>query len=290
MKETIRLLTPYKKMWDMPLGGVSDEKQVPHWAGNLIWGFLFALFKVLFRYHVDGLGNLRAFDKKTGVVVVSNHTSFLDVVFLYLSARPRQWIRMMGREDLFDNAKGLVGQILSRVGAFPVKRDSADRASIKRAARMLKNCEVVGILPEGTRRGKGTKEPQMHSGAAFVAKMGRAPILPSTVRDAENIKQKGRFFRFPKVTIEYGTPILVSDFDFLPKEDRLDACTWYAMRECFALSYRCRPEEVDMPSLFPGSKDFAHVFADNPLPKHTSEGIVGNLQEKPAAPGMEEAS
>ena len=27
------LFLPYEKMWDMPLGGTSDEKQVPHWAG-----------------------------------------------------------------------------------------------------------------------------------------------------------------------------------------------------------------------------------------------------------------
>ena len=72
------------------------------------------------------------------MVVVANHTSFLDVAFMYLATRPQQWLRFMGRESLFDNAHGLVGQILSRVGAFPVKRDSADRTAIKRATRMLK--------------------------------------------------------------------------------------------------------------------------------------------------------
>ena len=55
----------------------------------------------------------------------------------------------MGRESLFDNAHGLVGQILSRVGAFPVKRDSADRTAIKRATRMLKNDEIVGDPARG---------------------------------------------------------------------------------------------------------------------------------------------
>ena len=85
----------------------------------------------------------------------------------------------MGRESLFDNAHGLVGQILSRVGAFPVKRDSADRTAIKRATRMLKNDEIVGILPEGTRRGKGTKTPEIHSGAAVRSRRwGRPPSCP----------------------------------------------------------------------------------------------------------------
>lgn len=268
------MFLPYEKMWDMPLGGTSEEKQIPHWAGNLIWGFLTFVFKICFRFRVDNRESLRGFNGKSGVLVVANHTSFLDVAFMYLAARPSQWIRFMGRDTLFDNAKGLVGQILSRVGAFPIKRDEADRTAIKRAARMLKNNEAVGILPEGTRRGKGSLEPTLHSGAAFVAKMGHAPILPMTVRNAELVKQKGKFFRFPKITIEFGNPILLSDFDFLPKGDRLDGCTWYAMRECFALSQRVPREQVDMPALFPKDRDFTAVFAEHPIPEHTTEEVV----------------
>lgn len=277
------LFLPYEKMWDMPLGGVSEDKQVPHWAGNLIWGFLVFVFKIFFRYRVDNRQSIRGFYRKSGVVVVANHTSFLDVAFMYLVTRPQQWLRFMGRESLFDNAHGLVGQILSRVGAFPVKRDAADRTSIKRATRMLKNDEIVGILPEGTRRGKGTKTPEIHSGAAFVAKMGKAPILPMTVRNAELVKQKGQRFHFPKITIEYGNPILLADFDFLPKEDRLDGCTWYAMRECFALSQRVPRDQVDMRALFPGGRDFTDVFAEHPVPEHTTEEVVAGIDAKDAS-------
>ena len=258
----------------MPLGGVSDEKQIPHWFGNLAYAVVGGVCKVLFRYRVDGRENLRAFDDECGVVVVCNHTSFLDVAFIYLAARAEQWVRLIGRESLFDNAHGLVGQILSRVGAFPIKRDSADRVAIKRAARMLKDRELVGILPEGTRRGKGTLAPKLHSGAAFIARMGRAPILPMTVRNAEYVKQKGQRIRFPKITVEYGTPILLEDFDFLPKDERLDGCVWYAMRECFALSQRIPAAEVDMRALFPDAKDYAQVFIDHPIPAHTSAEVV----------------
>ncbi len=279
----MRFVLPYEKLWDMPLGGMSSERQVPHLLGNLIYGFLAFVFKICFRYRVDGRMNLRRFQGKSGVLVVSNHTSFLDVAFMYLAARPSQWVRFLGRESLFGNVHGLVGHILSRVGAFPVKRDAADRTAIKRATRMLKNGEVVGILPEGTRRGKGSKTPEIHSGAAFIAKMGHVPILPMTVRNAELVKQKGRFFRFPKITVEYGNPLIVSDFDFLPKEDRLDGCTWYAMRECFALSQRVSPEQVDMVALFPGGRDFTEAFAGHPVPVHTSEELVAGIDDAKAA-------
>ena len=243
--------------------------QIPHWFGNLAYVLVGGVCKLLFRYRVDGRETLRAFAGQCGAVVVCNHTSFLDVAFIYLSARPKQWIRLMGRESLFDNAHGLVGQILSRVGAFPVKRDSSDRTAIKRAAHMLKEDELVGILPEGTRRGKGSKIPSLHAGAAFVAKMGKAPLLPMTVRNAEYVKQKGKPIHFPKITVEYGTPVVLSDFDFLPKGDRLEGCTWYAMRECFALSRQIPADEVDMVSLFPETRDYADIFREHPIPVRT---------------------
>lgn len=281
------LVLPYEKMWDMPIDAKGAGKRIPHWFGNIAYVVIGLIFKICFRYRVDGRENLRAFKGRSGAVVVCNHTSFLDVAFMYLAARPSQWVRLMGRESLFDNAGGLVGQILSRVGAFPVKRDSADRTSIKRAARMLKDGELVGILPEGTRRGKGSKVPEIHAGAAFVAKMGKAPILPMTVRDAENVKRKGERFHFPKITIEYGTPILLSDFDFLPKADRMEACTWYAMRECFALSQRVSPEEVDMPALFPTSRDFTREFAEHAVPRRTTAELLDLVAPAGVAKGDE---
>lgn len=272
------IITPYQEMWDRPLGGESSEKGIPHLVGNFFYVLVAALCKVCFRYTVKGREQLRAFNGKSGVVLVGNHTSFLDVAFNYIAVRPTQWVRFMGREDLFEKGGGLVGHILSRVGAFPVKRDSADRKAVKRATKMLRRKEVVGILPEGTRRGKGSKSPELHSGAAFVARMGRAPLLPYAVRNAEKVKQKGSFIRFPKVSIEYGTPLLVSDFDFLPKEERLEGCTWYVMRECFALFYECAAEEVNMVELFPDAQDFSQVFENFEIPERSIDELVDKLQ------------
>ena len=271
------LFMPMSEMWDLPLPGKRGERHIPHWFGNLAFVVVGLICKICWRYKVEGREQLRAFKDKSGVLLVSNHTSFLDVVFMYLSCRPSQWVRLMGRDSLFDNAGGLLGQALSRAGAFPVKRDSADRSAIKRATRMLKNQEIVGILPEGTRRGRGTAEMKLHSGAAFIAKMGKAPILPMTVRNAELVKQKGKFVRFPKISVEFGTPILVGDFDFLPKEERLDACTWYAMRECFALSRRIPADQVDMHELFPSAKDYSAAFAEHPLPVHSADEVAGAI-------------
>lgn len=273
------LFLPYEAMWDMPLDGRESGKRIPHWFGNLAYALVGAVFKLCFRYRVSNREALRGFEGKSGAVVICNHTSFLDVAVIYLTARPAQWIRLMGRDSLFGKAGGLLGQVLSRVGAFPVKRDSADRTSVKRAVRMLKDGELVGILPEGTRRGKSDRAPELHAGAAFIARMAHVPILPMCVRDVEKVKQKGERQRFPQVTAEFGEPLLVGDFDFLPKEDRLDACAWYAMRECFALNDRVPREQVDMAALFPEARDFSAVFAEHPLPRHTTAEVVAALEE-----------
>lgn len=255
----------YEEMLDMPVGGTSQEKEIPHWCANIIYVVVGSIAKVLWRYRIEGMQTLRDLHEKSGVVVVSNHKSFLDVVFLWCSTRPDMWIRFMARDEFYEKAGGLLGQIFARCGAFPVTRDSADRTSIKRAAKCLKNGEIVGIFPEGTRRDRGTVGLSLHGGVALIARMGKAPMLPSTVVNVEKIKQKGKMLRFPRVTVRYGHPVSIDQFDFLPKTERLDAASWYVMRECFALDYGCSADQVDMVLLFPDSKDYRQTFLDHPI-------------------------
>lgn len=254
-----------EEMWDRPLGGIDKTNEIPHWCGNICLVIFAFLCKVLFRYRIVNREVLRSFKGKSGVVMVGNHSSYLDVIMGFLAARPSQWVRFMARDGLFRIAKGSLGQVFSRVGAFPIARDSADRTSLKRAARMLKNGEVVGIFPEGTRRGKSSRTPALHAGAALIARMGKAPMIPFTIHNVDKVKVKGQRVRFPKLTLEFGQPVYLESFDFLPKAQRLEGCTWYVMRECFALKQRVRPEEVDMVSLFPETPDYKQYFLDHPI-------------------------
>lgn len=237
-----------------------------HWCGNLLYVVIGFLCKIFWFYNTKGLDKLRALKGKSGVVLVGNHQSYFDVVFAYLTVRRKQWVRFLAKDTLFDEAGGLFGQFIGRVGAFPITRDSADRTAVKRAARMLKNKEVVGIFPEGTRRGKGDKTPHIHGGAALIARMGKAPMMPFTVHKVELIKRKGHLPHiFHQVTVEFGDPIYLSSFDFLPKEERLEACTWYVMRECYAMNQGIDRDLVDMAALFPEDKDYTQVFKEHPL-------------------------
>lgn len=92
----------YSEMWDMDLGGAPSKNEIPHWFGNAAYVVVGGLCKLLFRYRVDNRDKLRAFQGAEGALVICNHTSFFDVVFMYLAARPKQWVRLMGRDSLFD--------------------------------------------------------------------------------------------------------------------------------------------------------------------------------------------
>ena len=129
----------------------------------------------------------------------------------------------------------------------------------------FKNGEWVGIFPEGTRRSKGSNKPELHAGAVLIARMGKAPIVPLGLENVANIKRKGERIRFPKVTVRFGRPISLDSFDFLPKDERMDACAWYTMRQAYALTFNCPASEVKMTELFPESKDYSKVFEQHPI-------------------------
>ncbi|MBQ9003680.1 MAG: 1-acyl-sn-glycerol-3-phosphate acyltransferase, partial [Eggerthellaceae bacterium] len=170
----------YGELFDSPFGVEeydNGKKRFSRAPARVIVSTVAAICKVLWRYEAKNRENLYRLAEKSGVVVISNHTSYLDVVFMYLSIRPKYWPRFVARDSLFEANPGLAWGI-AHVGAFPIKRDSADRTAVKRAARMLKNGEIVCIMPEGSRRGKGSAKPRVHGGAALIARMGKAPIMP----------------------------------------------------------------------------------------------------------------
>lgn len=256
-----RMAHRFERFFDEEYDGHGDGPRIPKLWSHVLGATCLFLMRLLFRYSVRNRQVVDAFKgKRTGAVIVAPHVSYLDVVAMWEAVRPVQYVRLMARDTLFQVAHGFLGFFFARVGAFPVQRNTADRSAVKRASRMLKHGELVGIFPEGTRRGKGNKTPQILGGAALVARMGKAPIIPLGLSGIDQVKRKGERVRFPKITATFGRPIAVSSFDFLPKDERLEGCTWYVLREAFALSRGCAPEEVDMEALFPGSKDFAAAF------------------------------
>lgn len=152
--------------------------------------------KLLYKFDVRGKDNIPA---KGPVILISNHISNLDPVIVGCAID--RIVYYMAKEELFDN--NFAGKILSLLGAFPVKRDSSDRKALKKGIDILKNQEVLGIFPEGTRSldgeiGKGLP------GAAYIALKSDAIVIPVGIVSEYKL--------FQPIIIKFGKPILLDKY------------------------------------------------------------------------------
>jgi 1-acyl-sn-glycerol-3-phosphate acyltransferase len=135
-----------------------------------------------------------------GLVLVANHTSYLDPVIIGCVFNRR--IYFMAKAELF-KIPGL-SWIITKLGAFPVQRQGVDRVAIRRALELLTAGEVVGIFPEGTRSATG-ELLNPHLGAAMLAAKGGMPLLPVAVSGAKGF--------WGQVNVNVGKPMDITTCD-----------------------------------------------------------------------------
>lgn len=93
----------------------------------------------------------------------------------------------MGKEENFRNP--FLRFFMYQIGAFPVKRGTYDRGALDQAMRILKNGQMLGMFPEGTRTyGKGMVEAK--GGTAILAIKMNCPIIPVALDGAQNILKR----------------------------------------------------------------------------------------------------
>jgi 1-acyl-sn-glycerol-3-phosphate acyltransferase len=120
--------------------------------------------------HVTGGEHLPAHGP---VIVAANHIGWLDGPLLGI-VLPRP-VHALTKLDMFT---GRTGAFLQRTGQIPVDRFHADPRAVKTALRVLRDGDVVGVFPEGT-RGDGELR-RIHRGAAYFALASGAPVVPVT--------------------------------------------------------------------------------------------------------------
>jgi 1-acyl-sn-glycerol-3-phosphate acyltransferase len=134
------------------------------------------------------------------VVVVANHSAMADGPVLYglLGRRTTFLIK----EEMF---QGPLGWMLPRIGQLSIRRGEADRAPLLTAVQLLRHGGVV-VFPEGT-RGDGEVR-DAHQGAAWLARVGGATMLPVAIRGTHRPTGSSRRFR-PRVDVLVGEPFAV---------------------------------------------------------------------------------
>jgi 1-acyl-sn-glycerol-3-phosphate acyltransferase len=93
------------------------------------------------------------------------------------------------------------------VGAFPVKRDTADLSALKQALRRLKAGRVLVVFPEGTRQVKGFAD-HAYAGIGFLAAKAGVPIIPALIEGTEEAFPRGaKKIKSAAVSVLFGKEI-----------------------------------------------------------------------------------
>ncbi|OFX17005.1 MAG: hypothetical protein A2Z18_01725 [Armatimonadetes bacterium RBG_16_58_9] len=163
-----------------------------------------AVCRIFGRWKVLGRDNIPT---KGGALLCANHVSYIDPPAVG-GGCPRP-VRFMAKSQLFKVP--VLGFLIHRVGAFPVKRGTADRGALRKAVELLESGEIVGMFPEGTRSLDGKlQEPEL--GAGMIALRADVPVIPVALVDTENLlRPHSFFFRFSRVKVIYGEPVPLSD-------------------------------------------------------------------------------
>jgi 1-acyl-sn-glycerol-3-phosphate acyltransferase len=157
------------------------------------------VFKPLYRVKAVGLEH---FPKEGGVLLCSNHIHNFDPIIVGIMA-PRP-VHYMAKEEIF--SVPVLGNIVRKCNAFPVKRGFNDREALRTGLKILKDGHVFGLFPEGTRSKTGELGKGL-SGAGFFALRSTASVVPCAVI--------GPYKSFQKLKVVYGQPI---DLEEMRKE------------------------------------------------------------------------
>lgn len=158
------------------------------------------------RVEVRGLENV---PRSGALIVTANHIGWVDPPLLRWVIGRR--IRYMTKIELFSwTISGLAVRLFN---AFPVRRGGRDRVALRTALRLLKNDEVLGMFPEGT-RSRNLKLARGHAGIAMVGLRSGAPILPVGIIGTNRmLKWPDLILRNQRVVFNVGKPFVLSRDD-----------------------------------------------------------------------------
>lgn len=159
--------------------------------------------RAMFKIKVHGAENI---PENGGYIICSNHTSLWDVFVIAVSLK-RQ-VMYMAKKELFSIP--LLGKIISALGAYPVNRGAADISAIKKTVSLLKDENIVGVFPQGTRHpGEDPRNTEVRHGVGLITYRAQCGVIPAYIKTKNN---QVRPFRRAELFI--GEPIEYDSFGF----------------------------------------------------------------------------
>lgn len=189
-------LVKFERMQDSP---------VYRWSTRM-----FKLFLLV--WHRMGVRGVENIPDEGGVMIASNHASYLDPPLVGAGYRGRP-VHFMARNTLWK--PGFGKWWMDSVGCIPVSRGTGDRRALTMTIRFLKEGKVVSMFPEGTRTEDGELQ-EAKGGIGFIIEKSGCVVVPAYIDGSYEAHAKGTKFIKPlKLKITYGKPITQEDFQAL---------------------------------------------------------------------------
>ena len=173
---------------------VRKETAWKKFVRKLVKVTLGVVYRIAFRVKITG-----QVPDEGAYVLCCNHINYLDAAAIVLFNKRK--VNFVAKEDLFQH--GILMWLGHLFDVIPIKRDMQDIDAMKRCLKVLKNGELLGIFPEGTRKGM-EKNLKAKNGAAFMAMKAKVKVIPIGIH--------GTFKPFSKVYMNYGEPIDLSGY------------------------------------------------------------------------------
>lgn len=172
---------------------------------TLVWRIGYAtaypLSALLFDLKVHGAHHVPA---TGGVLIVSNHQSFLDPVLL--GCRLRRPMSYLARHTLFEVNRFFTWLIRS-LNAFPVRQGRGDVGAMKETIKRLQAGQMLNIYPEGSRTEDG-EIGRIEPGAALVIRRAGVPVVPAVIHGSFESWPRGTKAPRPHpVRVMFGPPL-----------------------------------------------------------------------------------
>ena len=131
----------------------------------------------------------------------------------------------MAKEELFE---GRSARLLSGLGAFPVRRGTADPDALETARLHLEAGRVLAMFPEGTRFRDPDSLKSPRKGVGRLAIEAQAPIVPCAITGTESLFYKGWFPKPVKVQLSFAPAITPAELEATPEAaaDLIEEQVW----------------------------------------------------------------
>ena len=167
-----------------------------------------AFMRIWFRLSITGAEHIPA---DGAAIVTPNHKSFWDSFFI--GAATRRPLRFMGKSELFESGRG---PLLVALGAFPVRRGSADEDALETARVILRQGGLLSLFPEGTRVREAGELGEPRRGAARLALETGAPLVPAAITGTDRLFL-GPIPKPKRVQVAFAAPIPVHELEPTPE-------------------------------------------------------------------------